>query len=885
MLENGINKAMRIACTHEQADFDAIASLMGVALLDPDIHPVLPRRINRNVQAFLNLYSGEMPFIKFNDLPRLAITQLTLVDTQSAPSVKGFKPETTIHVIDHHAHSPDLDPTWTTHIEEVGATATLLVEQLRNSSTSIAGLEATLLLLGIYEDTGSLTYAATTTRDIQACAWLFDQGAQITLLSEFLDHPLTNGQKELYKRLVDTLESYEIHGLTVLVAAGEAQGLTEEISTLAHKLRDLYDPDGLFVLVALDSHIQLVARSTTHALDVSRIAEAFGGGGHLRAAAALIKDRSMDEIRHELLSILESAIEPARTVAEIMSRDPQLLDPDLRIEDAAERMQRFGHEGYPVVRAGQVLGLLTRRAVDRAINHGMGQQPISRVMKAGDVSLASDKPINVLQDLMIEHGWGQIPVTDPKTGVIIGIVTRTDLISALGTGLEGDEDADLLATLEAALPKARLSLLFRIAELAEERKDALYIVGGFVRDLLLGSPSVDFDLVVEGDAIGLAQSLALDLGGRVSSHRRFGTAKWQLDLEDKRLIALMEKSGAASADLPGYLDFVTARTEFYSHPTALPSVERGSIKLDLHRRDFTINTLAMRLDQPYRGQLLDYWGGGRDLREKKIRVLHSISFVDDPTRILRAIRLEQRLRFEIESRTLELLREAVALLDRVSGERIRNELNAIFHEEEHERALERLEELDLLSAIHDGLVWDEWLQQRFRLVKTFSTPKAWEIDDPADMIHLIYSIWLIRLEPRLIEAISKRLRFTGALRADILDAHRLCQFLCEMPENLRVSEIVERLDDCRERSLITAYLALEPGSEAQDAMQTYLTKWRKVQPMTTGDDLRERGLPPGPRYREILWNLRAGWLDGEIANQTKEVAMLDAYLEAGVSDG
>jgi tRNA nucleotidyltransferase (CCA-adding enzyme) len=869
---------MHIACTHEQADFDAIASLLGVALLAPDAIPVLPRRINRNVQAFLNLYSDEMPFVKYDDLPREAIKRLTLVDTQSTPSMKGFQAGTAVHVIDHHPLGADLDSEWTTHIDEVGATTTLLIEQLRDEAALPGSLEATLLLLGIYEDTGSLTYASTSVRDVQACAWLLEQGAHITLASDFLDHPLSNGQKLLYKRLIEALETHIIHGLTIMITCSDAQGLVEEISTLAHKLRDLYDPDGIFVLVGLDGHVQLVARSTSEALDVSRIAEQFGGGGHMRAAAALIRDRSLEQVSAELRKTLETIIEPARTVSEIMSRDPQMLDPDTSIAQAAERMQRFGHEGYPVVRAGQVMGLLTRRAVDRAVTHGMGKQPISKVMKVGAVMISADKPIKFLQDLMIEHGWGQIPVTDADQGEIIGIVTRTDLITALGAGLKGGQNGDWLETLKTALPPARLALLLGIALVAEERKDALYIVGGFVRDLLLGSPSVDFDLVVEGDAIGLAQAIATALGGRVSSHRRFGTAKWQLDLGDMNLRELISAGEDVGAGLPASLDFVTARTEFYTHPTALPSVERGSIKLDLHRRDFTINTLAMRLDHPYRGQVLDYWGGERDLREKKIRVLHSLSFIDDPTRILRAIRLEQRLGFEIESRTMELLLDAVALLDRVSGERICSELDAIFPEAHCLAALGRLNDLKILGSIEEGLDWDAWLRKRFEAAKSFVIPAAWSISVAPELSRLLYTLWLIRLDAGQIDAVSRRLHFPGVLKADILEAHRLCEFLGDLSGGFKVSEVVERLEDSREGSLIACYLALEQGSEGQGALKVYLTRWRSLHPVTNGDDLKARGLPPGPRYREILWRLRAAWLDGVLEHAADEEKLLEQLL-------
>ena len=238
----------------------------------------------------------------------------------------------------------------------------------------------------------------------------------------------------------------------------------------------------------------------------------------------------------------------------------------------------------------------------------------------------------------------------------------------------------------------------------------LYAVGGFVRDLLLGQPNFDVDLVVEGDAIRLAQALAQRFGGRVRSHRRFGTAKWILP----ESLTLTNDDGTtyAGSELPESLDFVTARTEFYEHPTALPTVERSSIKQDLHRRDFTINTLAVRLTPDHWGELLDFYGGRKDLADGMIRVLHSLSFVEDPTRILRAARFEQRFAFRIEPRTEELIAGALDLLDRVSAERVRHELELILAEAEPERALCRLGELNVLARLHPQLRCDAWFRAK-----------------------------------------------------------------------------------------------------------------------------------------------------------------------------
>src|SRR5262249_2529688 len=256
-------------------------------------------------------------------------------------------------------------------------------------------------------------------------------------------------------------------------------------------------------------------------------------------------------------------------------------------------------------------------------------------------------------------------------------------------------NADLIARLEHALPHDLLGLVRNAAAIAREMGYSTYLVGGFVRDLLIGQANLDLDIVVEGDAIALAERLAAQHGGRVHAHSRFGTAIWLID-EDENT----------------HLDFATARTEFYEYPSALPDVERSSIKLDLHRRDFTINALALCLDPERYGALLDPYGGELDLQRGIIRVLHNLSFIEDPTRILRAVRFEQRFGFTIEARTAQLIDDARNLLDKVSGQRLRHELDLIFSEAEPERALGRLQQLGVLEKIQSSLDVDGWLEQK-----------------------------------------------------------------------------------------------------------------------------------------------------------------------------
>jgi tRNA nucleotidyltransferase (CCA-adding enzyme) len=318
---------MHIILTHEQADFDAIASLLGAYLFDESAFPVLPQRMNRNVRAFLTLYGVDLPFVERRDLPSEPVDSITLVDTQSMVSIKGVSNQTQVRVIDHHPLRDNLPDEWVVTTEETGAAATLFVEGLREHDGPLSMVEATLLLLGIYEDTGSLTYSRTTARDLRAAGFLLEQGANLGILNDFLNHPLSIEQQAVYDQLRTAAKTYILHGHTVVVSCGNAQKMDEELSSIAHKLRDLLDPDALFLLIKTRGGIQLIARSTTDSINVANLAGNFGGGGHSRAAAALVKDRELEDVCQELVDVLPDFIRPAVTVAQIMSYSPQVLKP------------------------------------------------------------------------------------------------------------------------------------------------------------------------------------------------------------------------------------------------------------------------------------------------------------------------------------------------------------------------------------------------------------------------------------------------------------------------------------------------------------------------------------------------------------------------------
>jgi tRNA nucleotidyltransferase (CCA-adding enzyme) len=867
---------VEVILTHENADFDAVASLLGASKLFPAAVPVLPRRINRNIRAFLALYGAELPFVRPDDVPRGRIRSAVLVDTQSLTMLRGMGRDLQVSIIDHHELDHELRPNWTYDGQPMGATTTLLVEAISARGLRLSSIEATLLLLGIYEDTGSLSYMMTKAQDVRAAAWLLDQGARLSVVNEFLHHPLAPEQRELYERLLEQSDTREIEGHTIIIAYAEAPDFSEEISTLAHKLRELLEPSALFVLVGLGGHTQLVARSTTDDIDVSQMAKHFGGGGHRRAAAALIRDRPLHGVREELYGLLRDVVRPGVTVAQVMSRGVQVLSPQDTITSAAERMRRTGHEGYPVVAGGQVIGLLTRRAVDRALQFKMGNSPVTQVMDAGSTTVSAHDSVKQLQRLMIESGWGQIPVVENDQ--IVGVVTRTDLITLWGTPPQPSGGTGVTKLLEKAISPPVLALVRHISRMAEAVGSVPYFVGGLVRDLLLGNPIVDVDLVIEGDAIALAHHAAAELGGRVRTHRRFGTAKWLLSELVWEQVAAGERAGdwVLDDELPASLDFVTARTEFYTHPTALPEVARSSIKQDLHRRDFTINTLAIRLDPDHWGELLDFYGGEADLRDGVIRVLHSLSFVDDPTRMLRAARFETRLGFQLDPRSKELIADALPLLRRITGGRIRHELALIFREVEPELALARLDELNVLTHIHPGLRCDKWLQAKYRSLREDLDAEAWNLR-PDDLFFHHLALLTYRLDDEALEDLIDRLKVVRDEAEDLRFLQAMRKTLPQLGAARTASAVYRLLNPYTTRVLLAAWVAAD-RKRLRAQLLRYQTEWRFVEPAITGDTLKELGLRPSPLFGELLEALRGARLDGRISTMQEEEKLLEELL-------
>ncbi|MDO8753620.1 MAG: hypothetical protein Q7J80_06975 [Anaerolineales bacterium] len=415
------------------------------------------------------------------------------------------------------------------------------------------------------------------------------------------------------------------------------------------------------------------------------------------------------------------------------------------------------------------------------------------------------------------------------------------------------------------IPSEMQILLSNIAAQAAAVGMPCYLVGGSVRDLLLSRPVKDLDVVVEGDAIKLGTALVKKFGGRLTRHDKFRTAIWHLP-ETRNPSTSLRASLTPDTSTPDTLDLITARKETYGDPGALPIVTPASIEDDLRRRDFSLNAMAIRMDGDHFGELYDPLGGQNDLEQKLIRVLHPRSFIDDPTRIFRAIRYEQRYAFILHHSSFILINpESLAVLSKMSGERIRHELDLIFEEEKPSRTILRVGDLGILKSIHSALPPFSPNYAAFLDMNPI-------MDISASRTTMGYMLWLMDLVEDEILSIAKRLDFISDLTRSIIAVSQLKKSLPVLV-NSKPSVWTFALEKFPPHSVYAVYLVTRENS-----LLDYLSIWRHIKSQTTGNDLIAKGLQPGPRFGEIFSQLRAAWLDGVVSSKEQEAELLHTML-------
>ncbi|WP_183163677.1 CBS domain-containing protein [Alteribacter keqinensis] len=838
---------MQVILSHTNLDFDGLASMVAAGKLYPEAHTVLPEKLQESVEHFLAIYKDTFSFTHENRVNWGTVTDVILVDISTLERTgriaKKLPENINVICFDHHEASTHQYPG--TYLP-YGACVTILLEQIQERSLPVSAFEATLFTLGLYADTGNFTYNSTKPEDLLAGYHMLKSGASLDVAEKFRDTPLSEGEQHLFRTLLNKSKRKELDGTSVLITCHKQNHYTGNLAGIASKLMSLTGADALFALVKMEDKTFITARAASDRISVLPVIEALGGGGHQKAASAMRKDTDPVMLAEELELQLSSLISSTQTAKEIMSSPVRVVAPDTSVEDVSKMLFRYGHTGFPVVDKEKLVGIISRRDADKALHHGLGHAPVKGYMSNNPVSITSDTSVSDIQSIMIDKNVGRLPVLE--NGEVAGIVSRTDVIRTIhnkntkplnntADEFTVNKKIDLTDVLASHFNKDLFNLVRIIGEQADKLGMKAYLIGGIVRDLLLERPNEDIDIVVEGNAIVLGEALTGEYGGSIRSHETFKTATWS------------HHDGLK-------IDLTSARTEYYDFPAALPNVELSNIKEDLYRRDFTINALAMSLSSGDFGTLLDFFHGYEDIRNGQIRVLYNLSFLEDPTRILRALRFENRFLFKMDNETEEFAKTHKKMLSSVSKPRLANEVKKVITEEDLIRFVKRASELDLLSHLlntHEDTVTVLKRLQCFneirdRLTRDKLHPSHWlgvlllMTDLSREAFEECLGFAKNKQDEKLLSEVYRFYQTYDFKFHSLYDWHAVCS-------EVSLEAITVCLSLCHHDSFI-----VEQGTE-------YLIKRDSVTHTISGTDLIDLGFKPGPHFKTWLLQLEASKIE------------------------
>ncbi|MBF0449428.1 MAG: CBS domain-containing protein [Candidatus Magnetomorum sp.] len=879
-----MSEPISVITTHVNSDFDAIASMLAAQKLYPEAKVVFPGSSEKNSRDFFvnsMVYLFNMGSVKAIDFS--CINRLILVDTRHPLRIGPFvdildKKDLDIHIYDHH---PFAENDIIGHYEKcriTGATVTILTEIIKERQIELSEEEATILCLGLYEDTGSFNFLSTTPEDMMIGAYLLEKGANLDVVSSMLSREITPQQVGLLNDMIHSFECHHINGIDIMITVVSTEEYVGDLAMVVQKLMKMENSNALFVLARMGSRIYMIGRSKISEVDVGAIIRTFGGGGHSTAASASIKEQALAQVKRKLIETLYLKVH-SRQASALMSSPAYTIPPNTPIIKAKELLHKYNINALLVTQDcddhEKVLGIISRQVIDKALFHQLDIIPVSEYMSSEPEYVSPDADLATIQERWIGNKQRLLPVIDQNQ--LLGVITRTDLFNVMirHTSIIPDQSPENWDSSNVRTRKVnhhikeRLSdrlqyLLKDIGDVAEEMACNVYVVGGFVRDLLLQRKNEDIDIVVEGDGIAFAKKYASHAKARIHPHEKFGTA------------VVIFSDGFK-------IDVATARTEHYASPAALPTVEKSSIKLDLYRRDFTINTLVIHLNADRFGTLIDFFGAYQDIKDKVVRVLHNLSLVEDPTRVFRAIRFEQRFGFHIGKLTDHLIKNAVQMkfIKQLGGRRVFSEIRQILQEDDPLPAIKRMNEYEILQMVGN-------IQYNHKMVNRFASIKkvlAWHellfIDDPYVKWAVYFMALIHDAHLEVIEKVCDHLDLSQHYRQMFCKDNHTAMHLLRSLENSKTTLKNSELYHCV-KYFKTEVLLYMMASAKKDVvvrmLSNYHSQLKRMKPLITGKELKQMGLPPGPLYSQILEAVLNARMDNMIENREDEIKFVKSYI-------
>ena len=879
---------MDLIVTHNNADFDAFSSLVAAKKLYPEARLLMPGSQERAVREFLSLVKDKINIESEKTCNFKSIKRLIIVDTRhkSRIGLAGralLNPEVEVHVYDHHPRTPYDIKGDNDIFQEVGATVSIIVDMLRKKGNAkITPLEATIMLLGIYEETGSLTYRTTTSLDVNTVGFLLSKGANLQAVSSYLNRKLTEEELAFLTTLISSTKVFIVNGINVAIAEGETPGFIGELGAIVRKLEDVENLPVLFALFKIGKKIRVIARSRLKEVDVNKILGKFGGGGHRSAASAKVEGETTESLKEKLINILKSNIKVKIFARDIMKTAVRTISADKKIRDAEKMLEKSGFKGFPVTDKTRLVGMITRNDVKKALKHNYAHASVKGYMARSVITIKEDTPLHTIQKIMFEKNVGRLPVI--RKNKLAGIVTRTDVLKCVHRDIFRKHAAsrkrrmrfNISTKMRRVLPKQILRMLHIIGRCANAEGYRAFVVGGFVRDIILGVKNFDIDIVTEGDAISFGKKIAKIYKTGLVAYKKFGTSTVVMDWPKG-----VKKPAGARAKFK--LDFATARKESYEKPAALPTVEFSSLKDDLQRRDFTINAMAASLNRHSFSQLIDFFGGEKDLENGIIKVLHDASFIDDPTRIFRAVRFEQRFGFHIDRYTENLIKHAIkeGMFSKTQHHRIRDELVLMLQEESPIKAILRMKELHELRFIHKNIKVDKSTVRLFARIKESF---GWYMKSRFRKRHV--DLWLIYLMALLenltlneIKDICDKFALRRSDTVRLLSCGNnskkaLTRLAVKNISPSHVYDVLWRLSfeeilfirSRAKRKLVLARIA------------RFFDKYNKIRIKIKGNDLKALGVKPGPLYKKIFEKVLHAKVDGKVRTKKDELKLVKKLI-------
>ena len=867
-----------IIAAHTNTDFDAFAAMIAAGKLYPNAHIYLSGALNKNVKEFCSVYGERLNLDDASRIDLSAVRRLIAIETLDANRLGELgkllsREEVEVISFDHHA---DVEPPVRPGVQRItstdGALTTLMLRILSERDLPVSPLEATAYALGIHEDTGSLTFSTTTERDAEALAFCMRLGASPVLIERFLHSPLVAVQRKLLAQALEEAQEVVAGHTTAMIAALRSDEYVEEVAVVAHRYLDVTGVAVFVLLVEMQERVFVIARTRGEALDVGAALEAVGGGGHAAAASAVVRDLDLHAARAAVVEGLQAAAARRRRARDLMRGDLGWVDQEKNVDEALLLCRRRALAGLAVAANGALVGTVSEADLRRALGHELGHAPVKAVMTSGVPTVDEDAGESAVAEALAASPIGAVIVLrggeerHPTLEKVAGVVRRTDLVHLWG-GLPADEP----------LEQAGLNLASRLGELGLDDLLAhvqavatgyagVYLVGGAVRDLLLEERIFDLDVAVEGDGIAFAGELARRVGGHVRPHPKFRTA------------VMVAAQGDGGEGLR--VDVASTRSEFYEAPAALPTVERATLRADLARRDFTMNAMAVSLKADDLGRLHDYFGGLEDLAAGRIVVLHNLSFIEDPTRIFRALRYETRYGLRMDSHTFNLARACcqMDLVGDLTSARLRDELVLLLRESPIDPALRRMQQLGLSRSVHPRFSTGSATRSLLREAEARWRRYGLAAEVPLWRLRLV---WLLRnLGPEEVAAWAERMRFRKAdgvvLQRAMVVGRRLAE---RLQGGMGEADLYEAAAGEPLEALVVA-MVLGQGV-AERRLAAYLTQTRQVRLDIDGDDLIALGFARSPELGSVLRTLLRMRINGLIGGREEQ---LEAARRLRVAD-